>query len=162
MACNRPGPFWEYRLASAGIIIGAVLSIMLAFSASVILSGVQSFVIERVPGAGDIVGFLVLVRFAPALLLFASLYALFYALTPGRYRAKSCPKWPGAAFVCIWWVSTRGLLPATLTLLGGYDLTYGSLAGVAIALLFFFLVGMGVVIGRRAERRACGDADAHA
>jgi membrane protein len=140
-------PFWEYRLASAGLIIGAVLAIMVSFSASVILSGVQRFVVERVPGADDIVGFLVLVRFAPALLLFASLYALFYALTPGRYRAKSCPKWPGALFVATWWVLTAALLPAALTAIGGYDLTYGSLAGVAIALLFFFLVGMGVVIG---------------
>ena len=28
------------------------------------------------------------------------------------------------------------MLPGTLTLLGGYDLTYGSLAGVMIALIF--------------------------
>jgi membrane protein len=140
-------PFWEYRLMSVGMIIGAVLSIMLAFSASLILAGVQEFIVQRVRGADEVVGFFTLVRFVPALLLFASLYALFYALTPGRYRAKSCPKWPGAAFVCIWWVSTAALLPAALSALGGYDLTYGSLAGVAIALLFFFLVGMGVVIG---------------
>ena len=32
-------------------------------------------------------------------------------------------------------------------LVGGYSLTYGSLAGVMIALLFFFFVGLGVVIG---------------
>ncbi|HLL31719.1 MAG TPA: ribonuclease BN, partial [Allosphingosinicella sp.] len=31
--------------------------------------------------------------------------------------------------------------------LGGYDLTYGSLAGVIIGLTFFFIVGLGVVIG---------------
>ncbi len=140
-------PFWEYRLISVGMIIGAVLAIMLSFSASLILSGVQRFIVERVQGAEEVVGFLVLVRFVPALLLFAALYALFYALTPGRYRAKSCPKWPGAAFVCTWWVLTAALLPEALSALGGYDLTYGSLAGVAIALLFFFLVGMGVVIG---------------
>lgn len=140
-------PFWEYRLASAGMIIIAVLLIMVAFSASLILSGVQSFVVERIQGAEEVVGFFTLVRFVPALLLFASLYALFYALTPGRYRGKKCPKWPGAAFVCIWWVLTAALLPQALSALGGYDLTYGSLAGVAIALLFFFLVGMGVVIG---------------
>ena len=34
-----------------------------------------------------------------------------------------------------------------LGLLGGYSLTYGSLAGVMIALIFFFVVGLGVVIG---------------
>jgi membrane protein len=140
-------PFWEYRLASAGLIVGAVLAIMLSFSASLILSSVQRFIVAKVPGADEVVGFLVLVRFLPALLLFASLYALFYALTPGRYRGKSCPKWPGALFVAAWWVLTAALLPEALTALGGYDLTYGSLAGVAIALLFFFLVGMGVVIG---------------
>ncbi|MEO6581554.1 MAG: hypothetical protein ABIN68_01950, partial [Sphingomicrobium sp.] len=29
----------------------------------------------------------------------------------------------------------------------GYSLTYGSLAGVMIALLFFFVIGLGVVMG---------------
>ncbi len=140
-------PFWEYRLGSAGLIIGAVLALLISFSANVILSGVQSFVVERLPGADDVVGFLVLIRFVPALLLFGALYVLFFALTPGRYRARSCPKWPGAAFVAGWWVLCTALLPQALSALGGYDLTYGSLAGVAIALLFFFLIGMGVVIG---------------
>ena len=140
-------PFWEYRLASAGLIVGAVLAIMVSFSASVLMSGAQRFIVEQVPGADQVVGILTLLRVVPALLLFGSLYILFYALTPGRYRSKSCPKWPGAAFVAAWWVSTAALLPWALSALGGYDLTYGSLAGVAIALLFFFLVGVGVVIG---------------
>ena len=30
---------------------------------------------------------------------------------------------------------------------GGYDLTYGSLAGVMIVLIFFFMIGLGVVAG---------------
>ena len=140
-------PFWEYRLASAGLIIAAVLAIMLAFSVSLIMSGVQSFVVAQVPGAEQVVGLLTVMRVVPALVLFGALYLLFYALTPGRYRGRSCPKWPGAAFVAGWWVLTASLLPQALSALGGYDLTYGSLAGVAIALLFFFLVGIGVVFG---------------
>ena len=47
----------------------------------------------------------------------------------------------------LWWLVTVELLPAVLGLLGGYDLTYGSLAGVMITLLFFFVIGLGVVIG---------------
>ena len=39
------------------------------------------------------------------------------------------------------------LLPLVLGRLGGYDLTYGSLAGVIITLFFFWLVGFGLVIG---------------
>jgi membrane protein len=46
-----------------------------------------------------------------------------------------------------WWLATTALLPVVLSGLGGYDLTYGSLAGVIIGLTFFFIVGLGVVIG---------------
>jgi membrane protein len=38
-------------------------------------------------------------------------------------------------------------MPVVLSRLGSYDLTYGSLAGVIIALIFFFVIGLGVVIG---------------
>ena len=100
-----------------------------------------------VPGADDLVGFLTLLQAAPAVALFGSLYVLFYVLTPKRYRVGNCPKWPGAAFVTGWWVLTTALLPTVLSSLGGYDLTYGSLAGVTIALMFFFVIGLGLVIG---------------
>ncbi|MFN3943630.1 MAG: YihY/virulence factor BrkB family protein [Allosphingosinicella sp.] len=140
-------PFWEYRLGSIGLIISAVLLAMLAFSLTVMMSGIQQFVVRMIPGADDLVGLLTLLRVAPALALFASLYLLFYWLTPKRYRGKACPKWPGAAFVTGWWVSTTALLPVVLANLGSYDLTYGSLAGVIIALFFFFIIGLGLVIG---------------
>ena len=39
------------------------------------------------------------------------------------------------------------LLPVLLAQLGGYDLTYGSLAGVVVMLLFFYLIGFGFVFG---------------
>ncbi len=140
-------PFWEYRLGSAGLIIGSVIMAMLAFALSILLSGVQEFLVSWIPGADELVGLLTLLRAAPALVLFGSLYMLFYTLTPKRYRSKECPKWPGAALVAVWWVLTTALLPVVLSSLGGYDLTYGSLAGVIIALLFFFVIGLGLVIG---------------
>jgi membrane protein len=72
---------------------------------------------------------------------------IFYTLTPSRYRKSKCPKWPGAAFTAGWWLLVTALLPRVLATLGSYDLTYGSLAGVMIALIFFFLVGLGLVVG---------------
>ena len=53
----------------------------------------------------------------------------------------------GCAIHTVWWVSITALLPIVLAQLGGYDLTYGSLAGVIVALLFFYLVGLGMVFG---------------
>ena len=140
-------PFWEYRLGSVGMIIAAVVLAMVAFSASILLSGVQQFLVDRIPGAGDLVGLLTLLRAAPALVLFGSLYLLFYVLTPKRYRSSGCRKWPGPAFVALWWVTTTALLPVILSSLTSYDLTYGSLAGVIISLFFFFIIGLGLVIG---------------
>jgi membrane protein len=139
-------PFWEYRLGSVGMIIAAVIIAMVAFSVSILLSGLQQFLVALIPGADELVTLLTLLSVAPGLALFGSLYLLFYVLTPKRYR-RHCPKWPGPAFIAGWWVLTTSLLPATLSSLGGYDRTYGSLAGVIIALFFFFIIGLGLVIG---------------
>ena len=78
--------------------------------------------------------------------LFSWLFLGFFALTPARYRRRGY-KWPGALLVTLWWLVTVEVLPWVLGLLGGYSLTYGSLAGVMISLIFFFVVGLGVVIG---------------
>ena len=140
-------PFWEYRLGSMGLIIGSVLMILIALTSSVLLSSVQAFIIGLLPQAEDLIGLVNLFRIVPGLILFGSLYVLFLALTPRRYRRINCVKWPGPAFVTVWWLATTALLPVVLSSLGGYDLTYGSLAGVMIALIFFFMIGLGVTIG---------------
>lgn len=138
-------PFWEYRLRAMGIIIASVVLAFVAFAISIIIASLQQFIVRFFPEASTL--FLNLFRIAPALVLFGSLYLLFYTLTPSRYRKTACPKWPGALFVALWWLATAGLLPVVISGLGGYDLTYGSLAGVVIVLFFFFLIGLGVVIG---------------
>lgn len=140
-------PFWEYRLGSILLIIGAVLLLMIAFAASAAMTIAHHFVMERFPLAQNIGHALGLYRFVPAATLFVTFYLLFLALTPSRYRKAGCRKWPGAAFITAWWLGTVEILPWALSLYGGYSRTYGSLAGVMIALIFFFIVGLGVVIG---------------
>jgi membrane protein len=140
-------PFWEYRLSSMGMIFASVFLILIAFAFSVFLSSAEQFVATNLPRGEEIAQIFSLLRFAPALILFGSLYLLFRYLTPKRYRGTGCRKWPGPAFVTIWWLATTALLPVVLSTLGGYDLTYGSLAGVIIALFFFFIIGLGVSVG---------------
>ena len=79
--------------------------------------------------------------------LFGSLYLIFYSLTPSKYRRKRYPKWPGVLLTTLWWIAVTTIMPALLRNFFSYDLTYGGLAGVMIALFFFWLVGLGVVIG---------------
>lgn len=140
-------PFWEYRLASILLIVGAVLLLMIAFAATVVLISIHHAIVQWIPLAQDVAATIGLYRFIPAATLFFTFYALFFALTPSRYRRRDCRIWPGALLITVWWMATVELLPNVLSLFGGYSLTYGSLAGVMVALIFFFVVGLGVVIG---------------
>jgi membrane protein len=140
-------PFWEYRLGSILLILGSVVLLMVAFAASAALTIAHHFIIAWFPLAQDIGHDLGLYRLVPAVTLFGTFYGLFFALTPARYRGRDCRKWPGALFITGWWLGTVELIAPVLSLFGGYTRTYGSLAGVMIALIFFFVVGLGVVIG---------------
>jgi membrane protein len=124
-----------------------VLLLMVAFAASAALTLAHHFIVEWFPLAQNIGHTLGLYRLVPAVTLFGTFYLLFLALTPSRYRMHGCKKWPGALFITAWWLGTVEILPSALALFGGYTRTYGSLAGVMIALIFFFVVGLGVVIG---------------
>lgn len=140
-------PFWRYRLGSIAMILGAVVLALAAFSAQVFLIGVEQFLVHLLPWALEAKRIVGWSRLAPPVALYCALYILFYALTPAGYRKGACPKWPGAAFTTLWWLGVTAMLPSILGTLGSYDLTYGSLAGVMITLIFFFLVGLGMVIG---------------
>jgi membrane protein len=140
-------PFWEYRLGSMLLILGAVILLMVAFAASAALTIAHHVIAEWFPFAQGLLSTLGLYRLVPAVTLFFTFYTLFFVLTPARYRKRGCRKWPGALLITAWWLATVELLPVALGLVGGYSMTYGSLAGVMIALLFFFVIGLGVVMG---------------
>ena len=139
--------FWQYRLGSMAGIVGAVLLLMIAFGLTIALTSAHHYVVARLPFSEGLAHRLGLYRILPGATLYVTFYILFLALTPSRYRKIECRKWPGALFVTLWWLLTVELLPDAIGLFGGYALTYGSLAGVMVALLFFFVIGLGVVIG---------------
>lgn len=139
--------FLHYRLSSVGIIVASVVMALTAFSMQVLLTALQEFVTRLLPFADNALLWIGLSRLAPPILMALALYWLFFSLTPSKYRYSDCPKWPGAVLTAIWWIGVTMALPPVLGSLGGYDLTYGSLAGVIITLLFFWLVGLGLVVG---------------
>lgn len=140
-------PFWQYRLTSMALIILSVVVMMMAFSAQVFLVAAEQFIYRLVPMADEIAGWVGLSRLIPLLVIWFALYLLIWSLTPSRYRFGPFPKWPGALFIALWWYGALTLLPMILAQFSQYDLTYGSLAGVIVALLFFWLIGLGIVIG---------------
>lgn len=140
-------PFWRSRLGSSFVIICSVILALLAFLVQGVLTAAEQVIYRLLPWLENVAGWIGLARLIPALVLFGALYMLFYSVTPRKYRYSKCLKWPGALFTAVWWVSMTALLPIALAQLGGYGATYGSLAGVVVALLFFYIIGLGLVFG---------------
>ncbi len=139
--------FWRYRLISTGVIFAAVILLLASLLAQVVIGGAEELIAHWFPRLSNWLGTLSTTRLITAVVLFLSLHLLFLSLTPEAYRGKRYPKWPGALLVMVWWVVVSLALPGVLSRFFTYDLTYGSLAGVMIALFFFWLVGLGMVAG---------------
>jgi membrane protein len=140
-------PFWAYRIGSVGLIFGAVILLLLAFGAQVAVTAAQHFIYSYFPKLDGVFSSVVSSLAVSALIVFFAFLVLFRTLSPGACQVRGFPKWPGALFIAVWWVLLIALLPDALRMFFTYDLTYGSLAGVMIALFFFWLVGLGVVMG---------------
>ncbi len=138
---------WRARLGLSLGIVASVVMALVSFLVQGILTAAEQFIYRLLPFAENVAGWLGLARFIPAAIMFGALYMLFYFVTPSKYRYSKNRKWPGALFTTIWWVGMTAGLPWVLSNLGGYDLTYGSLAGVVVMLLFFYLIGLGLVFG---------------
>ena len=138
---------WRARIGLSLGIVGAVILALISFLVQGILTAAEQFVYRLLPFAEDAAGWIGLSRLIPGAIMFGALFLLFYLVTPHKYRITSSPKWPGALFTALWWISMTAALPFVLAQLGGYDLTYGSLAGVVVMLLFFYLIGLGLVFG---------------
>ncbi len=138
---------WQHRAGSLLVVFVAVFAMLAALAAQVFLSGAETFVAQLMPFTGALLPGLGLQRLVPAAIIFGSIWSVFFVLTPKRYRAAGAPIWPGAAVVTLTWVGSIMALPPVLARMGNYTLTYGSLAGVIVALLFFYIIGLSLVVG---------------
>lgn len=139
--------FWKYRLFSFGLILLAVTLLIVALIVQVAIGTSRQLIEAYAPQLADQLGALSISQIVPAVALYGSLYLIFLTLTPARYRRRRYHKWPGALFTAVWWLVVATLMPVVLSNVFTYNLTYGSLAGIMVALFFFWLVGLGVVMG---------------
>ena len=139
-------PFWHYRIASILMSFAAVLLILAALAGQIAVTAIEEILFRLFPQTRDLL-LLNISWLSTSLVIFIGLFVIFWTLSPSAYRSKHYPKWPGALVTTLWWSGALALLPRAISLFGGYALTYGSLAGVIIALLFFWIVGFGLVIG---------------
>jgi membrane protein len=122
-----------------------VLGGALLLGAAIALAGAISRAIDNSAGS---LGAVVAVLVWPALaLLMGVMLAVLYRFAPDRKN----PQWRwttwGAVGATLLWVATSAALFAYVQSLGTYGTTYGSLAGVAISMLWLWITILIVVLG---------------
>ena len=146
-------------LRRTGLAVVLVLGSALLLGAVIALAGVLSRVLDAAPGPlGAVVPVLVWLAVAT---LMATVLALLYRFAPDRKQARW--RWIslGAAVATGLWLATSVGLFAYVQTLGSYQSTYGSLAGVAISMLWLwisvFLFIVGAAVNAEAERQTTRD-----
>lgn len=137
--------FLAYRLRSMGVTLAAMLLVLVMFLSQVVLVVALKSLRHLIPGEMQLSRWFDLSQLLPPVVIFLSLWALFKLLAPRGHR--SSPGWPGALITTFVWIGGSLLLGPFLARFGDMSLTYGALSGVMVALLFFYAVGLALVLG---------------
>jgi membrane protein len=131
-------PFWWQRLQS--IVFTIIMSIAILVLMIVVVAGpfIWGFLVDlfHVPPSW---GWLYDgVRYLVAVLVLYAVVALLYQWLPNR-RLRGYEILPGAAVTVVLWLITASLFSLYLQNLGRFSVTYGSLGGIVVTLMFFYL-----------------------
>lgn len=140
-------PVWSRRLESMGLIILAAILMLIGMFIQVLGPAIWEGVNEVVQLPTIFERLWEWLRFGLSpLALYMAIYGLYFALTPRHIQPRKY-RAPGALLALVIWMATATGLSIYLRYFGNYDVTYGSLAGVMITMLFLFIVGIGFVMG---------------
>jgi membrane protein len=140
-------PFWKLKpLQLLLTLIGVLFTAVIA--AAVALSGP---IVRAVGNAMGLSSTLVTVwniaKWPVLVVIVAVMIAILYYLAPNvRLRGF---KWvsPGAAFAVVVWIVASALFAFYVANFGSYNKTYGSLAGIVVFLVWFWITNLALLIG---------------
>jgi membrane protein len=145
------------RLISIGMVLGGFF-VFVVLATLIIFAPLMFLVVERwtninIPAEADVV------RYAVGLTVLGITLWTVHRLLPTR-SMRGMRLWPGVlASVVIWSFAATGM-SVYLAHAPSYTVTYGTLAGVIVTLLFFYLTGIALIFGAEvnatinAKRRA--------
>jgi membrane protein len=139
-------PWWLIKLGSIGaIFVGGIVFLML--SVLVVLGPViwKAMLWVFPLGEADLWAFGAFRYLLSALVLLAGLLAL-HRWLPGKRLPVHCLL-PGVVATAVLWLAAASLFSLYVAKLGSYSATYGSLGGVIITLVFFYVSAVLFIFG---------------
>lgn len=138
--------FWKARLVSTGLTLGLIVAMIIALILPVFGDAIIKFInsILFLPEGMEIL-FQVL-RWSISIIVIATVLAVLYHVAP-NIKLPFKYALPGAIFATIAWQLTSFGFSLYISNFANYSETYGSLGGVIILMIWFFLIGNILVIG---------------
>ena len=122
-----------------GFVVFTLLAVLIVF-APLLFVLIERWTPIDIPIGADFV------RYAVGLaILGGSLWAM-HRVLPSRWTG-GLRLWPGVVASVIIWSLAATALSIYLALAPGFSVTYGTLAGVIVTLLFFYLTGLAIIFG---------------
>jgi membrane protein len=126
-------------LVIVGAAVAALLGVSILFS-PLILRFFDRVLMMPVPAVASYITYVI------GVLVFIGFVWLMHRTLPGR-RLKSARLWPGVLVTTVLWVAFASAFSIYLSFTPTYTVTYGTLAGVIITLMFFYLTGATIIFG---------------
>ena len=140
-------PYLRRRAEGLLLVIMSASSIILGMTALVFGPVIWNTIIKYSPVNADWAFLWNLVRLSTSFgLIFGALCLAYLVLRPRSLKIAG-PVAPGALGAIILWMLVANTFSLYLKYFGNYDVTYGSLAGAIIALVFFYFLSVGFILG---------------
>ncbi|MCA0971310.1 YihY/virulence factor BrkB family protein [Halobacillus litoralis] len=138
--------FIKVRLLSIGLTLGMIVAIVVALALPVFGDVIIDFINRTVNLPSQTVILFQLLRWVISVLVMGAILLSLYRFAPN----KSIPFkhiWPGAILTAVLWQLISLAFSFYVSNFGNYSATYGSLGGIIVLMLWFFLTGMILMIG---------------
>ncbi|RIU88338.1 YihY/virulence factor BrkB family protein [Oceanobacillus picturae] len=138
--------FLVVRLISLGLTLGMIVTLVIAILVPVFGDVILSFVSSIVGFSGTMEIILQISRWAVSLLAITGFLLILYRFAPNK-RIPFKYIFPGALTASILWLLISLGFSFYVSNFSNYSATYGSLGGIIVLMIWFFLTGMVLMIG---------------
>ncbi|MCC3645139.1 MAG: YihY/virulence factor BrkB family protein [Bacillota bacterium] len=138
--------FIKSRLVSIGLTLGLLAAFIVAMVLPVFGKVILNFIGNFINISDGMQILINVLRWAIAFVIMVTVLAILYKVAPNKHFPFK-QVLPGAIAATVMWQIISFGLSFYVSNFGNYSATYGSLGGVIVLMLWFFLTGLALVIG---------------
>lgn len=135
--------FFKLNFTALSLTLAMLIVVPLSLAAVAVLPAL----VDRLPVPDVVATAARWLRWPLLAVVSAGAIALLYRFGPARTTPRPTISWPGAIVATVLWLIASALFSWYVSSFGSYDQTYGSVAALAVVMMWFWLSALAVLIG---------------